>query len=139
VISDGKTELNTQPADEANNKFVVKNLVRGDYIFTVKAVDVNGNESAVATSNSVNINTVGINDFSISTNIYPNPVSNLLSVNSSEIISEISISTISGQVTFTKNINATKTTLNLSALKTGIYFLKIQTAKGIQTKKIIKR
>ena len=72
-------------------------------------------------------------------NVYPNPVKSLLLIenNKHRKIEKIIVFDILGKVVlFEKNIF---NQLNLSELKSGILFLKIETENGIITKKIIKR
>lgn len=68
--------------------------------------------------------------------IYPNPTTGLLSIESKEQISKISIYTILGQIIETKqNTNQ----IDLSKAEAGVYFLKIENENGnSQTHKIVK-
>ncbi len=68
--------------------------------------------------------------------LYPNPITDKLSVNSSILsIQQLEIYNVLGKRLITA-IN--KTTLHLSRLATGIYLLKISTDKGVVIKKFIK-
>ena len=71
----------------------------------------------------------------IAINIYPNPVIDILNINYKEQIKRLQIFTISGQILVTAN--NTKT-INLQNLTSGLYIIKIETEKGIITKKLIK-
>tara|TARA_R100000306_G_scaffold62249_1_gene67911 strand:+ start:2575 stop:3984 length:1410 start_codon:yes stop_codon:yes gene_type:complete len=69
-------------------------------------------------------------------NIYPNPTNGLLTINGSSAVSEITVYNNLGQLLFTSE---EKNQVNLSALGSGIYFLKISNEEGqTETKKIIK-
>ena len=77
--------------------------------------------------------------------IYPNPVSeelNVQIVNNDEKISKLTLLNILGEDIMEKKtgqINTDKTTLTLTTLAAGIYFLTVQTKEKITTRKIIKQ
>ncbi len=71
--------------------------------------------------------------------LYPNPVNDELSINTSEVLSEISITDVLGQQvkTFRGNISDTIDVSNLSA---GIYIVKLSSKSGgVSVKKFIKK
>lgn len=70
--------------------------------------------------------------------IYPNPTIDYLYVQSDLAIKEIQISDLTGRTI--NNLNFQDNKINLTALQTGIYFVKISDVNGkITTKKIIKK
>ena len=81
----------------------------------------------------------GISDIEIaSIQLYPNPVKDVLTIESGELtINNISIHDISGRAVETWTA-ASLQTINVSSLPQGVYFLKIETYKGVVTKKFIK-
>lgn len=74
-------------------------------------------------------------------NVYPNPVSNLLTIETkqSEILNRIIITDLSGRIILDKSCIDTKEVLSVSDLKNGLYLLKISTDKGSYGIKLIKR
>ena len=69
--------------------------------------------------------------------IYPNPVQNELIIDNAElIINRIEIIDLSGKTIY-QSIDL-KNQIHVSALPQGIYFVKLETEKGIVTKKIVK-
>lgn len=74
-------------------------------------------------------------------NIYPNPVTNFLTIETkqSEILERISIADLSGRVILDNAYNDAKAVLSLSDLKNGLYLLKISTDKGSYGHKLIKK
>lgn len=68
--------------------------------------------------------------------VYPNPTTSILNIVSQEPIGSTSVFDTEGRIVFFKN--TTSSTIDLSSLKSGIYLLKIATAQGIKTQKIIK-
>lgn len=76
-----------------------------------------------------------LNDVSIT----PNPVVNLLKVSLKEgFLKQVVIFDINGKIVYSKKSNQNKLTINFENKTQGIYFLRIISDKGIQTKKIIK-
>jgi hypothetical protein len=67
--------------------------------------------------------------------IYPNPASGELTIESSDLrVEKVEIFDIAGKTVFTSH----EPTLNISQLPAGAYFVKIKTDKGEWTKKVIK-
>ena len=84
----------------------------------------------------------GINDkFNIrsSMNIYPNPVRDLLNIYTGSMkIHRVDISSISGQILQSYNMDQTIFQLDLSSFQKGIYFITIRSKDFVTTRKIIK-
>ncbi|HOV72075.1 MAG TPA: T9SS type A sorting domain-containing protein, partial [Dysgonamonadaceae bacterium] len=80
----------------------------------------------------------GISDTALSTYIqlYPNPVNNLLIINSNEKVMKVEIVSISGQII--KHLNGNISSIDLSHLTNGNYIIKIHTQSGIKTKLVVK-
>lgn len=69
--------------------------------------------------------------------VYPNPVKDIVTIKSSENITAAEVYALTGQSVFSaKKVIDNK--LDLSSLNKGIYILKVETAKGSQTIKLIK-
>jgi uncharacterized delta-60 repeat protein len=73
--------------------------------------------------------------------VYPNPTNSMVSVSVPDVLlgQKISLLNTIGQVLETKNINATTMSYDLANLANGIYFIQVQTNKGIVTKKVVKQ
>ena len=84
-------------------------------------------------------NATGINEINSSSKIeiYPNPASNTLSINAPQL-SAIGILNIHGKQIISVTSNSNSTTIDISSLPTGVYFVKAVTEKGVVTKKFIK-
>lgn len=67
--------------------------------------------------------------------IYPNPAQNILYIESQNTIKKVSVFNLVGQ----NLLNTNEETINVSSLTNGIYLLKIETDKGIISRKFIKR
>ncbi|MGJ8743986.1 sulfatase-like hydrolase/transferase [Polaribacter sp.] len=103
--------------------------------------------SFAKTSNNVSgdigtAGTLSLSDVSSSNiSVYPNPIKDYLYLNLREKLQklEIEIFTVSGKsVKKVKETNTSSSKLDVSNLPTGIYIVKIKTAKNFLTKKIIK-
>ncbi len=71
--------------------------------------------------------------------IYPNPATDIINVNSEENrINKISINNISGQKVYEKQVKGFDSSVNISNLSKGVYFVNIETEKGIFVEKFIK-
>ena len=68
--------------------------------------------------------------------IYPNPANDVLNIVSNINIKRIEILSFIGQSLFNKEINNKNTIIDTSALKAGIYFIRIETENGLRTEKI---
>ncbi len=75
-------------------------------------------------------------DINSSVNVYPNPVQNVLSIESAKQILSVNILNPVGQLVLSETPNVNSYKLNTANLKAGVYFVQVQTAKGIVTKKI---
>ena len=86
----------------------------------------------------------GIEEIKTSFNIYPNPVDDILYIETNENINEIVIYDVRGCRVSKSTANsqwpmANSLQLSVSSLKPGIYFINIITEKGNITKKFIKK
>ncbi len=75
----------------------------------------------------------------ISMSIYPNPCTDLLYINSKNIVHKINLITIDGKILRSIKVNKKSTTLNVSELPPGIYLLCVKTNNKNNIQKIIKQ
>jgi hypothetical protein len=66
--------------------------------------------------------------------MYPNPATNELSIINKELISKIDVFNITGQLQF----STTKSTIDISELSPGIYFIKAYSLKDLAIEKFVK-
>ena len=86
-----------------------------------------------------NLTILGVNEFSNeSITIYPNPVSNIVTINNTSTIQieTIKIYDVLGRRIFQEDGNLN--TIDVSYLKSGLLFIMIETAEGVLTKKVLK-
>jgi hypothetical protein len=72
--------------------------------------------------------------------IYPNPANNFIQVSGLDfnVGDKAAIYNLNGQLLINEELNTDKAEINISSLTSGLYLIKIQTDRGIQTKKFIK-
>lgn len=71
--------------------------------------------------------------------IYPNPVSDVLNIDSASNIKSVKIYDLSGKNVLTEMIDANKPAINVSSLSSGTYVITAETETGLQSAKIIKK
>lgn len=71
----------------------------------------------------------------VSVSVYPNPASDILNIQTTESITNVTAYNIAGQ----KVLQVSTQTINVSSLKTGVYILKVETTKGSATLKFVKK
>jgi hypothetical protein len=76
------------------------------------------------------------NSYSANVNVYPNPAKNVLNISSTENISNVKMMNVFGQIIFSNNVNGNNTVINTSDYAEGVYYIQMQTEKGIVTKNI---
>jgi hypothetical protein len=148
--------LSGTSGNNSNSDPLFTNLVGGDYTLNTgsPAIDSGDNTSIVGTtdllgnmrifnstvdrgayeygSTLTNENFTSNNEFKI----YPNPVQDLLTIQSNSEIEKIEIYSLEGKLV----LQSTQNLFNVQSLENGIYLLKIKTINGeISTKKFIKK
>ena len=72
------------------------------------------------------------------TNVYPNPAQDMVTVTSSLPMTQLTVTNYVGQVVYTGQMNdATSMTLNTGSYQAGVYLVKINTENGVVTKRVI--
>ena len=71
----------------------------------------------------------------LTTNLYPNPARDQVTISSSEVINRITIINYVGQLVEDSEMNQHKTILNTSNYESGVYVVRIETENGVVTKR----
>ena len=72
------------------------------------------------------------------TNVYPNPAQDVVNVTSTLPMTQLTVTNYVGQVVYNNEMNdATSVQLNTSSYQTGVYLVKIETANGVVTKRVV--
>lgn len=113
---------------------VLTAVANGTVVVTADVSGVKGTYT-VTISGQTSIGSTSIASLSV----YPNPVVDVLNIRSNETISMVTIYSMTGQLNRIASVNSNSAEINLSGLKNGIYFVKIQTANGTATQKVVKK
>jgi hypothetical protein len=107
--------------------------VLGDYKVVIR------NGACTIESICYTLTTLGTNDFDTKNfNYYPNPTSNVLNIEYSKTIENISVINLLGQQLFEKKMNNKKIQVDLSLLQTGTYFIKIKAEGKVKTITVVR-
>ena len=84
---------------------------------------------------------LGVSEFEVAEiALYPNPVNEILNVESTTMISQIDIFAVTGQLVMTQFPQQLTTQLSVSTLRTGVYLVNITSESGaVVTKRIVKK
>ena len=134
-----------------NNKLVANNttelshsVAKEDDLYIVEVVALYGDKKSVGIINTSFVmeddETNVISNYENDFEIYPNPVNDKINIVTEEIVEDIVVYDIYGrhQVSKTPSLQG-NLTIDLSDLKSGIYFVKIRTEEGDIVKRIIKQ
>ena len=84
------------------------------------------------------LSTEDINANGLAFTYYPNPVSSALTLKAQKDIENVSVYNMLGQEVFTTTPNAVNTEVNMSALQSGAYFVKVTIGNAIETVRVLK-
>ena len=89
---------------------------------------------------TLNITTLAVSDVNKSqVKVYPNPVVDVLNIDADSKVSGVQVFDLSGKAVSSFALNQVKNQVNLGKLAPGVYVVNIQTEKGIQSVKIVKK
>jgi len=103
-----------------------------------------GSDYGQAEDYTVNVvaSSLAVNDISKKNStftVYPNPVTDIVNIDSQVKIKSIKIFDVSGRSVISSEVNDTKFIVNLSKLAAGNYIVSAETENGLQSAKIIKK
>ena len=110
----------------------------GDTYYIITNCANGGNSDASETATAI---ATGISEVDNKIDIFPNPATDILNITSSEIISEIEIANVLGQVVYRMEVNSNNAVCDVNGLANGVYEVRILLqAQGaaITQKKFIK-
>lgn len=111
--------------------------------FTITYTYTDGNSCTNTASQNILVDLcTGLSDQTLAESnliVFPNPANELVTITTNENKGQLIIYNTLGAVLYSKQLNATQTTVDVSAYQSGIYFIQLQTVDGMATKKIIKQ
>jgi hypothetical protein len=136
-------EIDNEPASHGFVAFKIKtksDLVLGNTVSNKADIYFDYNFPIVTESAVTTVSVLGVNEFeNKSVSVFPNPVSDVLNITSKGTIKSVQVYDVQGRLTDTFLKDEEKTTINLSNKKTGDYFVKIFTDKGVKVEKVMKK
>lgn len=112
-------------------------LINGSVYYATQTVGGCTSTSSLAVTITV---TLGVKDFALnSLKLYPNPVTDVLTIENGQAISGVEIYNIAGQKVMVKAVNAITTTIDMSGLAGGAYLIKVTSDDAVKTVKVIKK
>ena len=89
---------------------------------------------------TLNVTSLGVSNVNKSqVKVYPNPVVDVLNIDADSKVSNVQVFDLSGKAVSSFDLNQVRNQVNLSKLAPGVYVVNIQTEKGIQSVKIVKK
>lgn len=88
-------------------------------------------------SENCTLSTIGFDKNNVQLSVYPNPASDNLHITSSENTTDITVYNMLGQKVKQVKVNSNESTIDVSNLTSGTYFILANTANGSVTEKII--
>lgn len=136
VIAVGEdTVVNTTVA---TNSYTIEGLNDGDHA-TVTVQAVCSEDDLSEWSEAVEFDyTVGVNNYSIKANIYPNPTTGNVTVESNAINADINVYDMFGKLMMTSKVASERTELNFSSFAPGVYMVRIANTTGTTNIKVVK-
>lgn len=130
----------------SDGKYIIENVKAGTYNYSVSATGFENMNGSVTVNNAdltENITMIKVTSFEeIRSNkivCYPNPVKNILNIESSSNIKKIQITSQYGETVFDCEVYGTYVTVGIQYIPSGIYILRIETTENnVLVKKIIK-
>ncbi len=118
--------------------YTANNLNAGQHCFSIRAVCSDNSES-MAAHECVNVTSSGIDENSISVNLYPNPTNGSFMIECSEMTT-VEVFNMVGQLVEKIDVNANSTSIDASSWAKGVYSIRIATAdSNIVVKQLIKQ
>ena len=109
------------------------------YFYSVTVVYPDGSESEKSEAAGVTTKPESIEEYEVSFNIYPNPVSDKLYIETEVEIEEVSIFDIYGRRQELSAVSHQPSAIDVSGLNSGVYFVKVVTSEGETVKRIVKK
>jgi len=112
-------------------------LVDGTTYYAAQTIDNNqsANRLAVTVNKVLGLDNLQANKL----NYYPNPVTDIFTINNSVNITNVTVYNTIGQLVINQKTNSTNVQLNLQTLTSGVYIVKVTAGLNMQSFKIVKR
>ena len=114
-----------------------------EWEYMVKAVKLKTNFSGSFYNESLGTTgtakfTVSVYEPNVKLNIYPNPATDVVFIESGELIQNVKLINVEGRILYSQSVNSEDVQVEIVNLPSGSYFVIVETANGIIKKQIIK-
>ena len=135
-IVSGETVIDTTVN---TTSYTIEGLNEGDHAtVTVQAICDEDNLSEWSEAVEFDYTIVGVNNYSINANIFPNPTTGNVTVESSVINADITVFDMFGKLMMTVKVAAARTELDFSGFAPGVYTVRIANSNAVTTVKVVK-
>ena len=136
--------INLGPDEKGNVVFKIKtknSLIIGDSVTNKAEIFFDYNFPIVTNDAITTFQTLSINEFELddSIGVFPNPSNDIITIKSNTNISSLEIYDLQGRIVSTRVVDENSSTIDISSLKSGVYFFKIKTELGAKVEKVIKQ
>ena len=83
--------------------------------------------------------TIGVDNYRISANIFPNPTTGNVTVESNAIGADLNVYDMFGKLMIATKVTDVRTELNLSGFAPGVYMVRIANSTAVTTVKVVKK
>ena len=118
-----------------NAQHELKWLIRGSQYDQMSGNFYLDNVIIYKSDTALSIDKLSVNEF----NYYPNPTFRFITLNAQKNIEQIELYNLLGQQIMIKQPNVSTYQMNVSTLKTGVYFMKVRVGDKIGTYKLVKQ
>lgn len=117
------------------------NLVTGDQVIKKASIFFDYNAPIITNDTETTYTSLNNGGFNpdVSLSVYPNPTSSVLNITSDNTIESIELYDIQGRILEKSFQNSIAVILDISNRQSGVYFLKITSAKGSKVEKVVKK
>lgn len=130
----------TTTVQVAGNTYTFEGLENGaEVVVMVQAICAEDNVSAWSEAAEFAFEGVGINNYGLSANVYPNPTHDVVNVECSAIGANLGVYDMFGKVVMNATVQSERTELNLSNVAPGVYMIRVANNNAITTVKVVKK
>ncbi len=135
-------EIDDAPGSNGYVAFKIKtknNLVIGNSVSNKADIYFDYNFPIETNTATSTVALLGVNSFeNTSVNVTPNPTKNIVHITSKGNITSVQLFDVQGRILETMTTNDEAVDFDLSQKSSGVYFVKVYTAKGVRVEKLIK-
>jgi hypothetical protein len=114
--------------------FAADNTLGGIDFFSVNANNLFNIDDVLFVSGVLGTESFDNKSFSV----YPNPVTDILNIKTRDAVNKVSVYNVLGKLVYSATPNALSPTVNMSAMKTGVYFVEVTIGNATKTVKVIR-